>query len=189
MVAMSLWQLPIGALYSTYLALSYLRQKQQYINIYIMSELRIGVTRLDEYNPEDAVGIGRLMPFLSGRLSGEPMAEALLKEIIASPHHEQFVARLEGIIVGAATLSILMGPAVNKEGYLSDFVADPNIKGARIGHKIWEEMISWCEGHNIDLAFTSRSTRKKLINFMKIMVLRYAQLLFFMFLLSKIPSE
>jgi acetyltransferase (GNAT) family protein len=89
------------------------------------------------------------------------MAEELLQEIIASPHHEQLVARLEGIIVGAATLSIIMGPAVKREGYLSDFVADPNIIGARIGHKIWEEMIRWCEEHNIDLVFTSRPTRIK----------------------------
>ncbi len=131
-----------------------------------MIEHNVTVERLQVYDPADAVGIGRLMPFLNPNFSDEPMAEDLLREIIASPHHDQLVARLEGIIVGAATLSTIMGPGVGKEGYLSDFVADPSVRRARIGDRIWNEMIRWCkeQGYSkiqgVDLAFTSHPARE-----------------------------
>ncbi len=131
-----------------------------------MCELSVTVERLKVYDLADAAGIGRLMPFLSPRFSDEPMAEDLLKEIIASLHHDQLVARLENIIVGCATLSTIMGPGVGKEGYLSDFVADPSVRRARIGDRIWNEMIRWCkeQGYSkmqgVDLAFTSHPGRE-----------------------------
>lgn len=125
-----------------------------------MSNPEVHVERLKEYRPEDAAGIGRLMPFLSERLSDEPMEEDLLRAIISSPHHEQLVARLEGLIVGAATMNLLMGPGAEREGYLEDFVTDAEVRGQGIGDKIWQEMVRWCSEQGVDFSFTSHPSRK-----------------------------
>lgn len=125
-----------------------------------MSDGEIYVERLSEYSAEDARGIGRLMPFLSTRLGDEPVPEALLTEIINSPYHDQLVARLDSKIVGSATLNILMGPAVDKIGYLEDFVTDPEVRMG-VGDQIWSEIMLWCAEHHVDLTFTSKPEREK----------------------------
>lgn len=131
-----------------------------------MTDSKVTIEHLSSYSDADAAGIGRLMPFLTSRLTGEPMSEDLLTEIINSPHHEQLVARLDGMIVGAATLSILMGPAVGKMGYLEDFIADPDVR-LGIGGRIWSEIEKWCTERNIDLSFTSKPERVKAHEFYK----------------------
>jgi len=125
-----------------------------------MNEPKVTVERLQEYSDADAAGIGRLMPYLSERLSDEPMAEDLLRAIIDSPHHDQLVARLNGTIVGAATMNLLLGPGVSKQGYLEDFVTDPEVRGMGIGDKIWQAMITWCQEQAIDFTFTSHPSRE-----------------------------
>jgi len=125
-----------------------------------MSELDVIVGKLETYSEADAIGIGRLMPFLSERLSSEPMDEELLRTIIESPHHDQLVAKLDGQIVGAATMNLLMGPGANKQGYLEDFVTDPELRGHGIGDKVWQSMLSWCKEQGVDLSFTSRQSRE-----------------------------
>lgn len=125
-----------------------------------MRNTEVNVERLEHYTPEDAVGIGRLMPFLSKNASGEPIPEDLLRQIVTSPYHEQLVARLDSVIVGAATLNLLMGPAVKKQGYLEDFVTDPEVRGMGIGNRIWDEMMKWCDENGVDLTFTSHGSRE-----------------------------
>lgn len=125
-----------------------------------MPKPELSVERLSHYTFEDAAGIGRLMPFLSKSRGAEPIPEELLTEIINSPHHEQLVARLDSIIVGAATLNILMGPAAGRLGYLEDFVTDPEAQGRGIGSRIWNEMMRWCDEHQVNLEFTSKATRE-----------------------------
>ncbi|MFO0882489.1 MAG: GNAT family N-acetyltransferase [Candidatus Saccharimonadales bacterium] len=125
-----------------------------------MSDPEVKVERLQEYSEADAAGIGRLMPYLSERLSNEPVAEDLLRAIIDSPYHDQLVARLNGLIVGAATMNLLMGPGVNKQGYLEDFVTDPEVRGVGIGDKVWQAMVTWCQEQDIDFTFTSHPARE-----------------------------
>jgi GNAT superfamily N-acetyltransferase len=124
-----------------------------------MSNTEASIERLTKYSAEDAAGIGRLMPFLSSSMNAEPMPENLLRDIINSPYHEQLVARLDSIIVGAATLNILMGPATNRVGYLEDFVTDPLVRGSGVGGKLWDEMIAWCNEQGVGLEFTSNASR------------------------------
>lgn len=125
----------------------------------------LNVERLKEYTPEDAAGIGRLMPYLSQSFDGEPINEQLLRTIIESDNHEQLVARIDARIVGAATLSIIMGAGAGKKGWLEDFVTDPesSIKGT--GQIIWDEMEKWCLEHDVNLNFTSRPSRAAAHNF------------------------
>jgi len=125
-----------------------------------MSSHNVQIEYLIEYTPEDAAAIGRLMPFLSQKLSNKPIPEELLTQIIESPYHEQLVARLDGKIVGAATLSIIMGPAVGRQARLESFVTDPEVRGQGIGSKIWDEALRWCVERQIDLEFTSNPSRK-----------------------------
>ena len=132
-----------------------------------MSELNVEVQRLSEYAEADAVGIGRLMPFLSERLSGDPMNAERLKAIINSPYHEQLVARLNGRIVGAATMNLLMGPGMDKEGHLEDFVTDPEVRGRGIGDKVWQEMLARCRENGVNLSFTSKPSRELAHRFYK----------------------
>ena len=126
-----------------------------------MSKPDIVVERLETYSEADAAGIGRLMPFLSERLNNEPMAEDVLRAIVESPHHDQLVAKLDGLIVGAATMNLLMGPGVNKQGYLEDFVTDPKYRGQGIGDRVWQAMIDWCKEQEVDLSFTSNPSREE----------------------------
>jgi GNAT superfamily N-acetyltransferase len=125
-----------------------------------MNQLDVSVERLTEFSEADAVGIGRLMPFLSENISGEAMDEGLLKAIIDSPYHDQLVARLNGIIVGAATMNLLMGPGASREGYLEDFVTDPEVGRRGVGDKLWQGMLDWCTEHDVNFSFTSRPSRE-----------------------------
>ncbi len=128
-----------------------------------MSE--VFVERLSEYSEKDAAELGKLLRYLSKKFDGEPVDEKLLTEIIESPYHDQLVARIEGRIVGAATMSILMGAGAGKKGYLNDFITDPDFQQRGIGSKIWDEMIDWCGDFGVDLEFTSNPSRTKAHDF------------------------
>lgn len=117
------------------------------------------VSRLTVYSEVDARELGSLMTHLSEKFVDEPIQETLLKEIIDSPHHEQLVARFKGRIVGAATLSIVMGAGAGRSGYLMDFVTDPEVRGQGLGQRLWGEMMTWCHENGIKLSFTSKSDR------------------------------
>jgi GNAT superfamily N-acetyltransferase len=122
--------------------------------------LETSVERLTQYSEHDAEQLGRLMPFLSDSFTGEPVDAELLNTIITSPYHDQLVARLEGRIVGGATLSLVIGAAAGKKGYLEDFVTDPTVRGKGVGGKVWDEMLAWCREHEVSLDFTSRPSRE-----------------------------
>ncbi len=124
-----------------------------------MSSSDVVIERLNKYSRADAVGIGRLMPYLNDKLSGDPMAEELLSTIISSSYHDQIVARMGGKIVGTATVNLLLGPGVRGEGYLEDFVVDPEVRGRGIGDKLWQAIIIWCREKGVDLGFTSNPAR------------------------------
>ena len=117
------------------------------------------IETLREYSETDAKQLGRLMTFLSERFSGEPVPRELLEMIINSSFHDQLVARIDGRIVGAATLSLTMGVAAGRHGYLEDFVTDPSVRGQGTGSRIWQEIIKWCQDQGVDLSFTSRASR------------------------------
>lgn len=123
-------------------------------------EAALTVGRLVGYTNSDAEEIGALMPFLNPSLSGAPIDATLLREIIDSRHHDQIVARVEGVIVGVATLNMLMGPGAIRQGYLEDFVVHPEVRGQGVGDVIWQAMIDWCKHHHVNLRFTSHQSRE-----------------------------
>ncbi len=121
----------------------------------------VTVRTLEEYTPRVAAQLGELACFLTPDVSGEPIDEARLREIIESDSHEQFVAELDGRIVGAAALSEVRG-LLGKKAYLEDFVTDEAVRGQGAGHQLWGAMIRWCEARDIpSLAFTSSYSREE----------------------------
>lgn len=120
----------------------------------------VTIERLASYSKQDAADIGKLMPTLSSKFSADPVDEHLLQQIIASPDHEQIVARLDGHIVGCATLSMTMGVGAGRKAYLEDFVVDPTIQGQGIGSKLWDEIITWCTERKLKLFFTSSPAKE-----------------------------
>lgn len=118
------------------------------------------VERLTVYSDQDTADIGKLLPYLNPKHDDTPIDKTWLQELIASPHHDQIVARYQGRIVGIATVNILFEPAQGKIGYLESFIVDPNVRGQGIGNKIWDEIVDWCRDKKVRLEFTSRPTRE-----------------------------
>jgi ribosomal protein S18 acetylase RimI-like enzyme len=121
----------------------------------------VSVEKLTEYSDEAARQLGRLMPFLSEHFTDDPVDQELLEAIIGSPYHDQLVAKLEGRIVGAATMSVMMGVGAERVGYLEDFVTDPTLRNQGIGSKVWDEIVKWCQEQGIvaGFDFTSNPNR------------------------------
>ena len=121
----------------------------------------ITIERLKEFNEADAIAMGKLGPSLSARFDDRPIDGEMLKTIIESPLHEQFVARDEdGKIVGAATMNAVFAPWAGRIGYLEEIVVDANTQGAGIGGKLWDELVAWAREMGLDrIEFTSRKNR------------------------------
>lgn len=120
----------------------------------------VTIERLTTYSTEDAIQIGKLLPSLSARFTDQPVDETLLKEIIDSPHHEQIVARQDGKIVGAATLSITIGTGAGRKAYLEDLIVDQITRGQGVGSAMWEEITKWCTERGVGLFFTSNAQKE-----------------------------
>jgi GNAT superfamily N-acetyltransferase len=120
----------------------------------------VTIERLTTYSAEDAASIGELLPSLSSKFTDNPVDETLLKEIIDSPHHDQIVARIDGKIVGTATLSVTIGTGAGHKAYLEDFVVSPDTQGQGVGGLIWDEVTKWCTERNLPLFFTSSAKKE-----------------------------
>lgn len=133
-----------------------------------MAEPGISVERLTEYSDEVATDLGQLMPHLSERLTDTPLSEEVLRKIIESPYHDQLVARMNGRIVGSATLSLIMSPELPKPlAWLGAFVTHPDARGRGVGDVMWQELLVWCEEHEANLGFTSHPSRELAHRFYK----------------------
>lgn len=127
-----------------------------------MKSGELQITEVREYSADVASGLGRLMRVLSEDLANEPIAEDRLRAIIESPTRAQLIAELQGRVVGAATLNLIVSLSGTK-AWLDDFVVnnDESIRGQGVGYKLWSEMLSWSrEQGATSLQFTSKSTRE-----------------------------
>ena len=120
----------------------------------------VHVERLEHYSDDDAAQLGRILPFLSANLQDKPIPQEILEKIIYSESRAQIVARIEGRIVGAATMNLTVSIATGEKGMLDDFVTDPEVRKLGIGDKIWEEMERWCREQGVNLDFTSHPSRE-----------------------------
>lgn len=122
---------------------------------------KVEISVLTQYTPEIAAELGELMLGLSDSVSGEPIAEGHLRAIIGSPDHDQFVAEIDGRVVGAAALSHIRGTLGGK-AYLEDFVTSNDARGKGVGHLLWVAMENWCLSRGITVMdFTSSHAREE----------------------------
>lgn len=120
------------------------------------------ISRITQYNIDDASMIGKLLTLLSKSASGYPVDKSLLESIIASPNHDQFVARNKNNeIVGIATVSIIMSIHKGKKAWLEDFVVSDNYRGFGVSTLLWNAVIDWCQGNDVaSIEFTSNFKRQ-----------------------------
>ena len=107
-----------------------------------MSNVKVSTVAM--YSERIAEGIGRLMPDLSPNLPETPITREHLDEVIHSPYHDQLIAEVNYRIVGAATMSLVIGgfPA-NRKAWLEDFVvsSDEAVRGKGVGFELWKGVI------------------------------------------------
>ena len=111
---------------------------------------------LTTYSSADIATIADLLETLSPRFSDLQLDPVFLDEIIASPYHDLIVTRIDGAVVGIATLSITMGVGAGKKAYLEDFVVSHMLRGRGIGSSLWQFISLWCKQRQVSLYFTSR---------------------------------
>lgn len=84
-----------------------------------------------------------------------------LEAVIAAENQTLLLARLDGKVVGMATLALLVGPIAGRKIYLDDFVTDPSVQGKGVGSRLWDAMLSWGQQHGAaKLTFTSNPKRQ-----------------------------
>ena len=84
-----------------------------------------------------------------------------LEVVIAAENQTLLLARLDGKVVGMATLALLVGPIAGRKIYLDDFVTDPSVQGKGVGSRLWDAMLSWGRQHGATkLTFTSNPKRQ-----------------------------
>ena len=87
-----------------------------------------------------------------------------LEAVIAAENQTLLLARLDGKVVGMATLALLVGPIAGRKIYLDDFVTDPSVQGKGVGSRLWDAMLSWGRQHGehgaAKLTFTSNPKRQ-----------------------------
>lgn len=116
----------------------------------------ISIERLTDYSESDAHDLGLLLAQLNTESDGAPISAEKINFIINSPTIVQLVARDNGRIIGAATLSIVAKIAKPNVGYLEEFIVDKQYRGQGISQKIWQAMLDWGIENQLEaLEFTS----------------------------------
>ena len=79
-----------------------------------------------------------------------------LEVVIAAENQVLLLARLDGKVVGMATLALLVGPIAGRKIYLDDFVTDPSVQGkggwlAAVGCDAELGSAAWCDQAHLHL--------------------------------------
>ena len=125
----------------------------------------VEVRELTEHSIEDAIVIGGLMHQLDPAFSNEPMSRETFEEISTSPHHGLLGAYIGDALVGTATMTKVLEPAISY-GFMGGFVIDETRRGQGIAQALWGEMGAWCRRHNLDFfLFHTEPEREAAIKF------------------------
>ncbi|GLS19259.1 hypothetical protein GCM10007874_22760 [Labrys miyagiensis] len=99
----------------------------------------VQIDPLKAVTAEDAEALAGLMRQLSSR--APPLAQADLTRVIAGPSTTMFVARMNGKIVGAATM-VLIAVATGSRASIEDVVVDVSQRGKGIGEALMQAAIA-----------------------------------------------
>ena len=104
------------------------------------------IKRLDKYTTETADQIRKLLIQLSrSKKDKGEIPKTWFNDIINSPWHDLLIAEDDGKIIGLAAMSVIMGPGIQKNAYLEDFITDETVRGKGIGSALWAEMLNWAK--------------------------------------------
>lgn len=122
----------------------------------------IEIGTMTEYDATVAEAMGKLLLDLSEDYTGEPIPREWIEEVIESPWHDVLLAMDDGVVVGMASVSVVMGPLISYNAHLEDFVVSGVCQGKGIGSKLWEEILAWGRRKGCrKLEFTSSGKGKK----------------------------
>ena len=100
----------------------------------------------------------RLLPQVSRR-GGDVTAERV-RHVVQQPSTTVIVAKIDGRVVGSATLIRLLS-LVGQFGYVEEVVVDEAARGAGIGRSLIEELADMARAEGLDfLELTSRPARE-----------------------------
>lgn len=121
---------------------------------------QVTIEQATTLSQQDQVAIQELALALSTAADIEQLPP-LLQQVMAAEHQVLLLARLEGKVVGMATLTLMVGPVAGRKIYLDDFVTHPQVQGRGVGSKLWQAMLDW--GRSVGatkLTFTSNPARQ-----------------------------
>jgi len=124
----------------------------------------VKIERLGDTLAGDVDSINNLASELSKRFKADGLSVdvAILQEIIESNNHDLLIARDRSKkLVGMAAMSLIIAPVAGRIAYLEDFVVSEDVRGQKVGSKLWREMIKWGKEKQAErLEFTSRPERE-----------------------------
>lgn len=117
----------------------------------------VSVTPAIELTDDLADALTRLLPQVSRR--GGNLTRARIQHVLEWPGSTIYVARIDGRIVGAATLTVLV-TLVGQMGYLEEVVVDEEARGHGIGKALIHAVLDDAQARGLDcVELTSRSER------------------------------
>jgi ribosomal protein S18 acetylase RimI-like enzyme len=122
---------------------------------------------ITEYSADIDAGIARLMPMLDANFSDLPQPERL-QRIINSPSHDQLVAvrASDQLVVGAASMTVVMGYGLGMAGRLEDFVVDSEARRQGVAATMWGSMMDWCMQRGLaEMVFETERDRPEALAF------------------------
>lgn len=118
----------------------------------------VTVTAATELSDDLAEALTRLLPQVSKR--GGNLTRARIQHVLDWPGSTIYVARLDGRIVGAATLTVLV-TLVGQMGYLEEVVVDEDARGHGIGKTLIRAVLDDAKARGLDcVELTSRPARE-----------------------------
>lgn len=122
----------------------------------------IEIKALDKYDDVLAAKMGLILKDLSSKWDGSPVSEEWIREVIASPYHDELLAYDGEELVGMASVSLVLGAKIDRNAYLEDFVVSAGHQGKGIGGLMWNAILDWARKKGAKrLEFTSSGKDKK----------------------------
>lgn len=120
--------------------------------------MQIFIDRVSNITDEIYAAFEQLIPQLTNNVAVP--TRAALGELVMFPGSILLVARLSGVIVGTATLSLVHGPT-GVHARLEDVVVDSSVRGRGIGVALTDEVIRLARENGANyLALTSNPRRE-----------------------------
>jgi ribosomal protein S18 acetylase RimI-like enzyme len=119
----------------------------------------VAVSVLEDAGPDDVDAIGRLLAQVSSR-PGPPVTAERVREVLRAPATTVLVARLDGKVIGMASLLTLTTFA-GGSGYVEEVAVDSAVRGKGAGRALMTALLEMARQQGIRFVdLTSRPARE-----------------------------